>query len=190
VHLVKCAGGGFDPFEGNGCGSSFQFGDQIDIANHLRRSCLEQQQVFQQRRQGAEQILRFLLAFCTGAVGFRHLEESRVIRIVYGIPQNDERVLACGGESGKIKVEGTAGGSLCQAGDKLALGDPKGVVLVVLNGRGGMPAFKDSLADQDLAAILSYVRAAWGNKARPVGPETLAAARTGAFSPQAPLQAH
>jgi hypothetical protein len=53
-------------------------------------------------------------------------------------------------------------------------GDPKIVTTTVLNGRAGMPAFKDDLTDADLSAILTYVRASWGNKAsaikRPTSP--------------------
>jgi cytochrome c6 len=74
-------------------------------------------------------------------------------------------------------------------GDKIALGDPKVATFVVLTGRGGMPAFKDSLGDADLATILTYVRSAWGNKAKPIAAAEFAKARTGP-PPSARLQAH
>jgi mono/diheme cytochrome c family protein len=38
-----------------------------------------------------------------------------------------------------------------------------GLVTTVLSGRGSMPAFRQSITDADLAAILSYVSNAWGN---------------------------
>jgi mono/diheme cytochrome c family protein len=43
-------------------------------------------------------------------------------------------------------------------------------------GGGNMPAWKQ-LKDRDIAAILTYVRSDWGNKALPVDPAAVAAAR-------------
>ncbi len=65
------------------------------------------------------------------------------------------------------------------AGDPFVVGDPKPVVLTLLNGRGGMPTFRDDLKDDQLAAIISYVRASWGNKAPPIDAATFAALRAG-----------
>lgn len=73
--------------------------------------------------------------------------------------------------------------------DKVALGDPEAAAFLLLAGRGGMPAFKDSLSDAELASIMTYVRTAWGNKAKPVPPAVFAAARTGP-PPSQRLQAH
>lgn len=66
------------------------------------------------------------------------------------------------------------------AGSPLVQGDPKIVMTTVLNGRAGMPAFKDDLTDADLAAILTYVRSSWGNKASAIKPVDVAAARNAA----------
>jgi cytochrome c6 len=77
------------------------------------------------------------------------------------------------------------------AGDPFVKGDPAPVIATVLNGRGGMPTFKADLSDDQLAAILSYVRGAWGNGAAPISPAQIAALR--AHTPAAPprgLQAH
>jgi len=76
-------------------------------------------------------------------------------------------------------------------GDKFLQG-PKGPVLAtVLNGRGGMPAWKTELSDEEVAAAVSYVRTAWGNKAPPITPKEVAAARSGGkTTPQKGLQAH
>jgi cytochrome c6 len=74
-------------------------------------------------------------------------------------------------------------------GDKLALGDPGAAAVLILTGRGGMPAFKDSLGDADLTSIMNYVRGAWGNKAKPMAEADFAKARTGP-PPSARLQAH
>ena len=73
--------------------------------------------------------------------------------------------------------------------DKIALGDEKAVAFLLLSGRGGMPAFKDSLSDAELATIMTYVRAAWGNKGKAITPAVFAKARTGP-PPSTRLQAH
>jgi cytochrome c6 len=76
-------------------------------------------------------------------------------------------------------------------GDKLALGPAGPVAGAVLNGRGGMPAFKAQLSDADLAEVLSYVRGAWGNHAGPMSAADVARARGGPAGPAAQrLQAH
>lgn len=72
---------------------------------------------------------------------------------------------------------GVKGAFPALAGDPFVQGDRASLAEVVLKGRGGMPTFKDDLSDADIAAILSYVRSSWGNKAGPVTPEAVAAAR-------------
>ncbi len=73
--------------------------------------------------------------------------------------------------------EGVKGAFPSLVGDPVATGDPKAAALKVLNGRGGMPAFKASLTDETIASVLTYVRASWGNKASPIKPALVAAAR-------------
>ncbi len=46
------------------------------------------------------------------------------------------------------------------------------------NYNGAMPAFGALLTDAEIAAVLSHVRAQWGNQASPVRPDTIAAARS------------
>ena len=41
-----------------------------------------------------------------------------------------------------------------------------------------MPAFHDKLTDDEIAAVLTYVRGVWGNSALPVTPEVVASIRT------------
>ena len=45
---------------------------------------------------------------------------------------------------------------------------------ILFNGKDGaigdMPPLGQSLSDEDLAAVLTYVRASWGNTAAPVAP--------------------
>jgi|HubBroStandDraft_6_1064221.scaffolds.fasta_scaffold462016_2 mono/diheme cytochrome c family protein len=68
---------------------------------------------------------------------------------------------------------------------------PNRIIRIVLNGLGGpitvsggqygegtMPAFKDAFTDDQIAAVLSYVRQEWGNKGGPVKPEQVKAIRT------------
>ena len=85
--------------------------------------------------------------------------------------------------------QGIPGAFPALKGDKIALGDEKTVAFLLLTGRGGMPAFKDSLSDAELAAIMTYVRAAWGNKGKAMTPAVFAKARTGP-PPSTRLQAH
>jgi len=66
---------------------------------------------------------------------------------------------------------------------------PDRIVRIVLNGLAGtvnvkgqdynlaMPPWKDNFNDEQIAAVLTYVRSEWGNKASPVNPEKVAAAR-------------
>jgi cytochrome c6 len=54
------------------------------------------------------------------------------------------------------------------------------VASTVINGRAGMPSFKEELTSVQVAAILTYVRSAWGNTAGPVDVATVDAARGGA----------
>ena len=61
------------------------------------------------------------------------------------------------------------------------LGEPKPVIATILNGRKGnlgrMPSWKDKLDDQQIAAVVTYVRQAWSNRAPAVTPAMVAATR-------------
>jgi cytochrome c6 len=60
-------------------------------------------------------------------------------------------------------------------------GEPNPVIATVLNGRKGdlgvMPTWKDKLDDRQIAAVVTYIRQAWANRAAPVTPAMVAAAR-------------
>lgn len=77
-------------------------------------------------------------------------------------------------------------------GSKIVLGDPKGPIGRVLQGKGGMPAFQSELSDADVATVLTYVRGAWTNKAKPITATQVAAQHGGAKSEnlKGKLQAH
>ncbi|HHT7586834.1 TPA: c-type cytochrome [Klebsiella michiganensis] len=66
--------------------------------------------------------------------------------------------------------------------------DPASLLNVVLNGTygpmthanptgAGMPAFAEKLSDDNIAAVLTYIRNSWGNAATPVDTRTVAEAR-------------
>ena len=62
-------------------------------------------------------------------------------------------------------------------GGKLVTGPLPVLVATVLNGRGGMPAFKSDLTDAQMAMVLTYLRASWGNKASAVTTAQVSQAR-------------
>ncbi|HTZ56104.1 MAG TPA: cytochrome c [Candidatus Acidoferrum sp.] len=68
------------------------------------------------------------------------------------------------------KADGKGGGpfpALAGAADVTAK-DPTAIITETLKGKGLMPGFKSSLSNADIAAVLSYVRSSWGNKASAV----------------------
>jgi mono/diheme cytochrome c family protein len=79
----------------------------------------------------------------------------------------------------QLTGKGVAGAFPALAGSKLATGPQAGPVDRVLNGHGGMPSFKASLSDEQIAAVLTYVRASFGNHAAKITPEVVAKARGG-----------
>lgn len=88
--------------------------------------------------------------------------------------------------------QGIPGAFPALAGDVLVQGPVTGAANVVLNGRGGMPAFGGYLSDETIASVLTFVRSSWGNKAPPITPDGVASVRanTGADHPKNTLQAH
>ncbi|HLS87353.1 MAG TPA: cytochrome c, partial [Burkholderiales bacterium] len=64
-------------------------------------------------------------------------------------------------------------------GGKLTTGPKEGHIDIVLNGKPGtaMAAFGKQLNDTDIAAVISYERNSWGNKAGIVQPAEVKARR-------------
>lgn len=60
--------------------------------------------------------------------------------------------------------------------------DPTPVIQILITGRAGMPRFSDDLSAREIAAIVSYVRNAWGNEAVPVSPDQVRSVRESAES--------
>ncbi len=77
------------------------------------------------------------------------------------------------------------------AGSPRVAGPPQALIDIVLNGRDEDPAFPSmpplaSLPDDQLAAILTYVRQAWGNAASAIPPEAVGARRPAQGASTAP----
>ena len=61
------------------------------------------------------------------------------------------------------------------AGNEEVTGSGVDVALVLLIGRGEMPSFAGSISDEDMAAIINYVRNAWGNVGENISAQTIEA---------------
>jgi len=81
----------------------------------------------------------------------------------------------------RLNGEGLPGTFPAHKGNPFVLGDPAPVIATVLNGRKGklgrMPTWKDKLDDQQLAAVVTYIRQAWSNRAPAVTPAMVASLR-------------
>ena len=65
--------------------------------------------------------------------------------------------------------------------DVFVTGEPKDVIAVILYGREGagtMPGWKMTLNDQKVAAVATYIRQAWSNRASPVTAAMVTEVRT------------
>jgi cytochrome c oxidase subunit 2 len=82
----------------------------------------------------------------------------------------------------RLNGKGLPGTFPAHDGNPFVVGDPKPVIATVLNGRksnlGPMPTWKDKLDDQQIAAVISFIRQAWSNRASAVTPAMVAAARS------------
>jgi mono/diheme cytochrome c family protein len=50
------------------------------------------------------------------------------------------------------------------AGNEFVAGDAADVAGIISNGRAAMPAFQQDLSVEDIAAVATYIRQAWGNE--------------------------
>jgi len=88
---------------------------------------------------------------------------------------------ACHQPTGK----GIPGAFPALAGNAFVQSQPADVATVLLKGRGGMPDFSGSLDDGEIAQVLTYVRASWGNGAAPVTEADVGSTRTALGVPPA-----
>ena len=63
------------------------------------------------------------------------------------------------------------------AGNETVTGDPEAVIETVLSGPSAMPTFRDQLSDEEIAAVVSYIRNTWGNDAPTISADDVAAVR-------------
>lgn len=83
--------------------------------------------------------------------------------------------IACQGCHG-AQGEGGAGPKL--AGNERLTKDSVFVHNIIVNGKGGMPAFADKLSDQEIYAVSNYILNSWGNTAEILTPEKVAASQS------------
>ena len=82
-----------------------------------------------------------------------------------GLATFTDKCMACHQQNG----QGIAGAFPALAGNKDVLADdPSAIIATVKHGKGAMPAFGSQLSNAEIAAVLTYVRSAWGNTAAPV----------------------
>lgn len=62
-------------------------------------------------------------------------------------------------------------------GNPFVTQDPERPIRQVINGQGAMPGFGNSLSDEEIAAIVSYIRNAWTNDSSVVMPDQVQQAR-------------
>jgi mono/diheme cytochrome c family protein len=55
----------------------------------------------------------------------------------------------------------------------VTLHDAEPLIVTVTYGQGSMPAFGNRIPPENIAAILSYIRNAWGNEAAPISPRQI-----------------
>lgn len=55
----------------------------------------------------------------------------------------------------------------------VTLHDPEPIIDTVLYGQGSMTPFRDKLNNEQIAAVLSYIRNSWGNQAAAVSPRQI-----------------
>lgn len=66
--------------------------------------------------------------------------------------------------------------------------EPNEPIMIVLEGRGQMPAFSGQLSNEEIAAVLTYARGAWDNGASPVQPQQVEDAAGGGQAQQTDQQ--
>ena len=84
MDLVEGVAGRLDPGEGEGGGEAVKLGAEVGVAQEFGRAGVEQEKVFEEKCEGAEQGSSLGLAVGPGAVGFGHFEEGGVVEVGLG----------------------------------------------------------------------------------------------------------
>lgn len=86
--------------------------------------------------------------------------------------------------------QGTPGVAPPLVGSRWVLGDDRVLARILLHGKSEgtlvMPPLKAALDDDAIAAVLTFARGSWGNRDRPVSPDTVAEARAATAARQEP----
>ncbi len=81
----------------------------------------------------------------------------------------------------RVNGKGLPGTYPAHDGNPFVTGQPGPVITTVLKGRKGdlgvMPSWKDKLNDEQVAAVVTYIRQAWSNRASGVTPAQVAEIR-------------
>ena len=73
-------------------------------------------------------------------------------------------------------ASGKGGAGPALAGDAfVTASDPAVLIKTIEQGRNLMPSWRGQLSASDIAAVATYIRSAWGNKASPVTPDDVSA---------------
>jgi len=75
---------------------------------------------------------------------------------------------SCHGQNGQGQV-----GPALSGNEFVTQQDPSDVIDTVLHGRSQMPAFEDQLSDEEIAAVISFIRNSWDNSASNVSPDQI-----------------
>jgi mono/diheme cytochrome c family protein len=75
------------------------------------------------------------------------------------------------------KADGKGGGPFpaLAGSSQVTAKDPTAIIVVTEHGKALMPAFKPRLSNAEIAAVITYIRTTWGNKATPVTEAEVAA---------------
>jgi len=118
-----------------------------------------------------------MLLLCLGLLGGVALAQGQDDAVQRGKGVFEENCAQCHRANG----EGLPATFPALNKNPFVLGDPKPVIATVLNGRKGslgqMPTWKDKLDDQQIAAVVTYIRQAWSNRAAAVTAAMVAAGR-------------
>jgi mono/diheme cytochrome c family protein len=113
----------------------------------------------------------------TAEAAVKPLSEEEQFRFEKGKAQFAALCAACHQPNG----QGLAGLAPSLIYSKWVLGDARILARIVLNGKVQenmvMPPWKAALDDENIAAVMTYVRRAWGHDADPVAPSVVAEAR-------------
>lgn len=106
----------------------------------------------------------------TTVVAARPLTAAERTRFVAGQQQYRATCAGCH----QIGGMGLAGVAKSLVGSQWVVGSPQRLIRIVLHGKEGemlMPPVGGSMTDDQVAAVLTYVRRSWGNTALPIAPE-------------------